>query len=91
MGINALVLFYTCVYICSLQKFKLNLANTVISQENSSLLSMNTSELLDLFQLTDAGELTTKGGVKVTTVLSVSVSVSHDTTMIIIDLLDLLS
>jgi len=40
----------------SLQKFKLNIANTVISQENSSLLSMNTSELLDLFQLSEASE-----------------------------------
>jgi len=42
--------------IMSLQKFKLNIANTVISQENSSLLSMNTSELLDLFQLSEASE-----------------------------------
>ena len=38
-------------FICSLQKFKLNIANTVITQENSSLLSMNTSDILDLFQL----------------------------------------
>ena len=46
------------MFVCSLQKFKLNLANTVISQENSSLLSMNTSDLLDLFQLSDtAGEM----------------------------------
>ena len=37
----------------SLQKFKLNIANTVITQENSSLLSMNTSDILDLFQLGD--------------------------------------
>lgn len=37
--------------IMSLQKFKLNIANTVITQENSSLLSMNTSDILDLFQL----------------------------------------
>ena len=64
------------MYICSLQKFKLNLANTVISQENSSLLSMNTSELLDLFQLTDAGELTTKGGEKVKIFLGISVNMS---------------
>jgi len=35
----------------SLQKFKLNIANTVISQDNSSLQSMNTSDLLDLFQI----------------------------------------
>lgn len=38
---------------CSLQRFKLNIANTVISQDNSSLHSMNTAELLDLFQLSD--------------------------------------
>lgn len=42
----------------SLQKFKLNLANTVISHENASLLSMNTSELLDLFQLSETPEAT---------------------------------
>ena len=35
----------------SLQKFKLNIANTVIGQDNSSLRSMNTSDLLDLFQV----------------------------------------
>lgn len=35
----------------SLQKFKLNIASTVITQENASLQSMHTSELLDLFQL----------------------------------------
>ena len=35
----------------SLQKFKLNIANTVICQDNSSLRSMNTSDLLDLFQV----------------------------------------
>ena len=32
-----------------LQKFKLSIANTVISQDNSSLQSMDTSQLLDLF------------------------------------------
>ncbi|XP_019852330.1 PREDICTED: TATA-binding protein-associated factor 172 isoform X2 [Amphimedon queenslandica] len=37
--------------IMSLQKFKLNIANTVVTQENNSLLSMNTSDFLDLFQL----------------------------------------
>ena len=49
----------------SLQKFKLNLANTVISQENSSLLSMNTSDLLDLFQLSDTPGEVARGGEKV--------------------------
>ena len=36
-----------------LQKFKMNIANTVISQENSSLQSMGTDQLLDLFTLDD--------------------------------------
>lgn len=35
--------------IMGLQKFKLNIANTVISQDNSSLSSMDTGQLLDLF------------------------------------------
>ncbi|XP_064406197.1 TATA-binding protein-associated factor 172-like [Halichondria panicea] len=42
--------------IMSLQKFKLNIANTVLTQENSSLTSMNTSDLLDLFQLSEPTE-----------------------------------
>lgn len=33
-----------------LQKFKLQIANTVISQENSNLQTMGTEQLLDLFQ-----------------------------------------
>lgn len=35
----------------SLQKFKLSIANTVISQENSSLQTMGTDQLLNLFSL----------------------------------------
>lgn len=38
----------------SLQQFKLSVAETVVSQDNTSLRSMNTSELLDLFQLRDS-------------------------------------
>ena len=38
-----------------LQKFKLTIANTVISNENSSLDSMATDQLLDLFELTTTG------------------------------------
>ena len=34
-----------------LQKFKLTIANTVISHENSSLQTMATDQLLDLFSL----------------------------------------
>ncbi|NXO33075.1 BTAF1 factor, partial [Locustella ochotensis] len=37
--------------IMGLQKFKMNIANTVISQENASLQSMGTEQLLDLFTL----------------------------------------
>ncbi|XP_030839988.1 TATA-binding protein-associated factor 172 [Strongylocentrotus purpuratus] len=37
--------------IMGLQKFKLNIANTVITQDNSSLQSMGTEQLLDLFNL----------------------------------------
>lgn len=37
-----------------MQKFKLNIANTVITQDNSSLHSMDTSQLLDLFTV-DSG------------------------------------
>jgi len=38
----------------SLQKFKLKIANTVVSKENQSFASMNTSQLLDLFNYTGA-------------------------------------
>lgn len=37
-----------------LQKFKLTIANTVISSENSSLDSMATDQLLDLFELSSS-------------------------------------
>lgn len=33
----------------SLQRFKLNIANTVVSQQNSGLDTMNTDQVLDLF------------------------------------------
>lgn len=36
--------------IMGLQKFKLNIANTVINQQNSGLASMDTNQLLDLFE-----------------------------------------
>lgn len=62
LGMEALL---DSVHDYSLQKFKLNLANTVISQENSSLLSMNTSDLLDLFQLSDTPGEVARGGEKV--------------------------
>lgn len=40
----------------SLQKFKLSIANTVIGQDNSNLQSMNTSDLLDLFQVSGSSQ-----------------------------------
>uniref|UniRef100_A0A7M4F8G8 B-TFIID TATA-box binding protein associated factor 1 n=1 Tax=Crocodylus porosus TaxID=8502 RepID=A0A7M4F8G8_CROPO len=42
--------------IMGLQKFKMNIANTVISQENASLQSMGTDQLLDLFTLDKDGK-----------------------------------
>lgn len=38
-----------------LQKFKMSIANTVINQENSSLQSMGTEQLLNLFTLDQVG------------------------------------
>lgn len=37
--------------IMGLQKFKMSIANTVISQDNASMQSMGTDQLLDLFTL----------------------------------------
>ncbi|KAM4032830.1 TATA-binding protein-associated factor 172 isoform 3-T3 [Anomaloglossus baeobatrachus] len=42
--------------IMGLQKFKMSIANTVISQENASLQSMGTDQLLDLFTLDKDGK-----------------------------------
>ncbi|XP_061168195.1 TATA-binding protein-associated factor 172-like [Saccostrea echinata] len=39
--------------IMGLQKFKMTIANTIISQDNSSLQTMGTDQLLDLFSLDD--------------------------------------
>ncbi|XP_062319885.1 TATA-binding protein-associated factor 172 [Osmerus eperlanus] len=46
--------------IMGLQKFKMSIANTIISQENASLQSMGTDQLLNLFTL-DKGEKGEKG------------------------------
>lgn len=37
--------------IMGLQKFKMSIANTIISQDNASLQSMGTDQLLNLFTL----------------------------------------
>ncbi|XP_076073071.1 TATA-binding protein-associated factor 172-like [Mytilus galloprovincialis] len=48
--------------IMGLQKFKMTIANTVISQENSSLQSMGTDQLLDLFSLDEKNKGEKIGG-----------------------------
>ncbi|KAJ8250406.1 hypothetical protein COCON_G00223280 [Conger conger] len=50
--------------IMGLQKFKMNIANTVISQDNASLQSMGTEQLLNLFSLdkVEKGESSAAGG-----------------------------
>lgn len=55
MKILQYTVYIVCAFTFSLQKFKLNIANTVVTQENNSLLSMNTSDFLDLFQLGGGG------------------------------------
>ena len=47
--IFSLTKFNVFRFVLRLQKFKLNIANTVISQDNSSLMTMDTGQLLDLF------------------------------------------
>ena len=42
--------------IMGLQKFKLNIANSVVNQENSSLRTMDTNQLLDLFDVSSADD-----------------------------------
>uniref|UniRef100_A0A8C7V465 BTAF1 RNA polymerase II, B-TFIID transcription factor-associated n=1 Tax=Oncorhynchus mykiss TaxID=8022 RepID=A0A8C7V465_ONCMY len=60
--------------IMGLQKFKMNIANAVISQENASLQSMGTDQLLNLFTLDkdgkdDKGELSSGGKASIKNVL----------------------
>lgn len=42
--------------IMGLQKFKLNIANTVVNQQNSGLHSMDTDQILDLFNVSNGKE-----------------------------------
>ncbi|GJJ70462.1 TATA-binding protein-associated factor [Entomortierella parvispora] len=51
--------------IMGLQKFKLNIANTVINQQNSGLQSMDTDQILDLFQISSDDDSSSKGKKKV--------------------------
>ncbi|TPX56486.1 hypothetical protein PhCBS80983_g04513 [Powellomyces hirtus] len=46
--------------IMGLQKFKLNIASSVINQENSGLKSMDTDQILDLFSLGSASDTAAK-------------------------------
>lgn len=48
--------------IMGLQKFKMSIANTVISQDNASLQSMGTEQLLDLFTLDKVRRAAPLGG-----------------------------
>ncbi|CAK7218287.1 TATA-binding protein-associated factor mot1 [Sporothrix eucalyptigena] len=41
--------------ILSLQRFKIDVASTVVNQQNAGLASMDTNEILDLFNLEDSG------------------------------------
>lgn len=41
-----------------MQNFKSKVANTVISQENASLMSMGTNQIIDLFQYSTEGSST---------------------------------
>lgn len=45
--------------IMGLQKFKMTIANTVISQDNTSLQSMGTEQLLNLFTLDKVSKICT--------------------------------
>ncbi|KAI8338754.1 hypothetical protein BC941DRAFT_469857 [Chlamydoabsidia padenii] len=46
--------------IMGLQKFKLNIANSVVNQQNSGLKSMDTDQILDLFHVEDGKKKKTK-------------------------------
>ncbi|KAF9583392.1 TATA-binding protein-associated factor mot1, partial [Lunasporangiospora selenospora] len=47
--------------IMGLQKFKLNIANSVINQQNSGISSMGTDQILDLFQISTDDEASGSG------------------------------
>ena len=50
--------------IMSLQRFKLNIANTVVSADNSSMNTMSTGQILDLFSLQRLVSLPELNGLK---------------------------
>lgn len=48
--------------IMGLQKFKMNIASTIVNQQNAGLSSMDTNQLLDLFDVDEAATKIDKGG-----------------------------
>ncbi|KAG5421534.1 MOT1 [Candida metapsilosis] len=48
--------------IMGLQKFKMNIASTIVNQQNAGLQSMDTNQLLDLFDVEDGGVKIEEGG-----------------------------
>lgn len=48
--------------IMGLQKFKMNIASTVVNQQNAGLASMDTNQLLDLFDVDEAAAKPTENG-----------------------------
>lgn len=48
--------------IMGLQKFKMNIASTIVNQQNAGLQSMDTNQLLDLFDVEDGGVKMEEGG-----------------------------
>ncbi|KAI5958274.1 MOT1 [Candida theae] len=48
--------------IMGLQKFKMNIASTIVNQQNAGLQSMDTNQLLDLFDVEDGGAKIEEGG-----------------------------
>lgn len=51
--------------IMGLQKFKMNIASTIVNQQNAGLLSMDTNQLLDLFDVEEVKETETEKEKKV--------------------------
>lgn len=47
--------------IMGLQKFKMNIASTVVNQQNAGLASMDTGQLLDLFEVDETSEVRREG------------------------------
>src|SRR5437773_5858310 len=44
----------------SLQTFKLNIASSIVNQQNAALATMNTDQILDLFNIKDTGTASSK-------------------------------